>query len=113
MNIAFDGIHEVVATFLAEDGLVPGQVVKVTANGTVGPCSSGDGFCGQVLSLRQGAAAVQLGGFLQVSCANGCPSLGKAAVVSDGSGGIKTGNGGLVVQVVSVDNDSKTATIYL
>lgn len=113
MNIAFDGIHEVVATFLAEDGLVPGQVVKITANGTVGPCSSGDGFCGQVLSLRQGAAAVQLGGFLHVTCANGCPNLGKVSVASDGNGGIKTGNSGLVVQVVSVDSDSQTAIIYL
>jgi hypothetical protein len=34
-------------------------------------------------------------------------------VASDGNGGIKTGNSGLVVQVVSVDSDSQTAIIYL
>ena len=61
-KISFEGIGEVVATFACGEGVAAGQVVKVTEDGTVGPCTDGEKFCGVALSAEDGYAAVQLGG---------------------------------------------------
>ncbi len=117
MNIAFDGIQEAVVTFEAESTVEPNQVVKISGNGTVSACSAGDPFCGLALSLRDGAAAVQIGGFMTVTCASGCPALGPVTLVADGSGGVKTAGTsdttGISAQVVSTDTTNLTAVIYL
>ena len=55
-----------VATFLADSGVKGGQVVKLTGNGQVGPCSAGDAFCGVALEPRAGLPAVQVKGFVTV-----------------------------------------------
>ena len=105
-----------------------GQVVKVSANGTVGPCTAGDKFCGVALEPRAGAAGVQVAGFVQVSC-TGSLSVGPALLVADGQGGVKAAgsqsvtpeSGGQVVipapagvsaLVVSVETDG-TAVLFL
>ena len=62
MNVCFDGVGQVCATFL-DGGVSQGQVVKVTGRGTAGKCGAGDGFCGVVLHTRAGACAVQVRGF--------------------------------------------------
>ena len=113
MNVAFDGIHEVVATFNAASTVKPDQVVKISANGTVAGCSAGDGFCGLALSVRDNAAAVQIGGFMTVSCASGCPSLGRVTLAADGNGGVKTASTGTSALVVATDSANLTAVIYL
>ena len=43
MSISYEGIGEWCATFVC--GVVSeGDIVKVSANGTVGKCTAGDGF---------------------------------------------------------------------
>ena len=37
-RISFEGIGEVAATFACGEGVKAGQVVKLTGDGTVGPC---------------------------------------------------------------------------
>ncbi len=113
MNIAFDGIHEIVATFSAADTVKPEQVVKISDSGTVSACSAGDAFCGLALSVRDGAAAVQVGGFMAVTCASGCPALGYVTLAADGSGGVKTSATGTTALVVATDTTNLTAVIYL
>ncbi len=113
MNVAFDGIHETVVTMAAESTAEAGQVVKISANGTVAACGAGDPFFGLALSLRDGAAAVQIGGFMTVSCASGCPALGPVTLAADGNGGVKTAASGTLAQVVAVDTADLTAVIYL
>ena len=66
-KISFEGIGEVVATFACGEGVIAGQVVKVTEDGTVGPCTDGEKFCGVALSAENGYAAVQLGGLVKVA----------------------------------------------
>ena len=56
-KISFEGIGEVVATFACGEGVAPGQVVKVTEDGTVGACAATDKFCGVALSAEDGYAA--------------------------------------------------------
>ena len=47
MSISYEGIGEWCATFVC-GAVSEGDIVKVSANGTVGKCTAGDGFCGVV-----------------------------------------------------------------
>lgn len=85
---SFDGIGAVVATFTAGQGVKGGQVVKVTGNGQVGPCSAGDLFFGVALEPRCDVAGVQVKGFVTVAGTG--LAVGPAVLVADGNGGVKS-----------------------
>ena len=65
MKLSYEGIGQWAATFACDD-LAEGELVKVSANGTVAACAAGDDFCGMVLSVGRGgdACAVALGGMV-------------------------------------------------
>ena len=102
-SFSFDGIGAVVATFEAGEGVKGGQVVKMTGNGQVGPCESGDQFCGVALEPRAGIAGVQMKGFVTVAGTG--LALGRAILAADGQGGVKTAAEGVSATVVSVNED--------
>ena len=103
-KISFEDIGAVVATFAAEEGIGGGQVVKVTGEGTVGPCGDGDAFCGMAFQPRKGMAAVQVKGFLTVST-TGTLTLGWVNLAADGKGGVKkVSSGGVAALVVSASD---------
>ena len=104
-KFSFEDIGAVTATFAAGEGVEGGQVVRMTANGTVGPCAEGDAFCGVALEPRKGAAAVQVKGFVTVSC-TGSLTLGRTDLAADGKGGVKAASGGVTALVVSVGDGS-------
>ncbi len=111
--VSFEDIGGVTATFAAKEDVVPGQVVKITANGQVGACSAKDAFAGQAQSLRGGFAGVQVKGFLTVSTTN-TVNLGRVNLEADGAGGVQAAtSGGVPALVVSVDAAAKTAVICL
>lgn len=56
-KVSFEEIGAVAATFFAQKEVKAGQVVKMTGNGQVGPCSAGDKFCGVACPMRTGAPA--------------------------------------------------------
>ena len=65
MNVNFNGYDENVLTFEAGTNLkAAGVPVKMTDDGKVAACTSGDVFCGICLSLRDGYATVQLKGYV-------------------------------------------------
>ena len=66
-KVSFEEIGAVAATFFAQKEVKAGQVVKMTGNGQVGPCSAGDKFCGVALSNENGCAGVQVKGFCPVA----------------------------------------------
>ena len=112
-EISFEGIGQVMATFHAQEGVTAGQVVKVTANGTVAGCAAGDDFCGVALNVRGGCAGVQLGGFVTLKCA-GTESAGYMNLCADGNGGVKAAeSGGKTVLVASVDASVKQCVVLL
>ena len=110
-KISFEDIGRLMATFCAEEGVQDGQVVKMTGNGTVGPCGEGDPFFGVAGMPREGFAGVQVRGFATVSATMPL-NVGMVALVSDGKGGVKPGNGTTVL-VVEVDTVKNTAVICL
>ena len=109
-NVSFDGIGAVVATFAADEGVKGGQVVKLTGNGQVGPCSDNDKFCGVALEPRAGIAGVQVKGFMTVTGSG--LSVGAATLAADSAGGVKTAAEGVSATVISVNEDG-TAVICL
>ena len=114
MNYSYEGIGQWTATFAAE-AAVEDQVVKVVSGKTVGPCQSGDAFCGVVRSVsRDGAAcAVALGGMVRVNYTATAPALGWSGLSADGDGGVKADSAGRSYLVVDVDSPSRTVTFVL
>lgn len=111
-KISFEDIGNLMATFYADEGVQNGHVVKLTGNGTVGPCSAGDAFCGVAGAPRNRTVGVQVDGFVKVAATLPL-SVGKTSLVADGNGGVKSGTSGVTALVVDVDTVEKTAVICL
>ena len=111
-KVSFEDIGAVIATFAAKDGVKPGQMVKITANGEVGACSANDAFAGQAQSVRGGFAGVQVKGFMTLPI-SGSVSLGQVILAADGTGKVKTASTGVTALVVSVDDAAHTAVVCL
>lgn len=115
MSVSFDGVGQVCATFLG-GGLSEGQVVKLSGNGTVGTCSSGESFCGVALCCKSDACTVQVRGFVTVGYTGTAPTVGRAALCADGAGGVKTpatDDDSTSCLVADVNLTAKTVTILL
>ena len=114
MNISYEGIGQWAATF-ACDHLAEGELVKISANGTVSTCSDGERFCGMVLSVSRGgdACAVALGGLVTAGYTETAPELGWETLSADGTGGVQVDEGGRSYLVVDVDTDAETVTFAL
>lgn len=114
MKVCFDGIGGDLVTFCS-DGAVKGQVVKVTAAGTVGPCAAGNTVDGVAVIVDGGYAGVRLHGFATVKCSdNTLPAVGHAVLAADGNGGVKTvTSGGRDYLVADRDAGGATLTILL
>ena len=97
-QVAFDEIGAVTATFLTTGTLKKGDVVEVSGEKTVGPCSDAGRFCGVALDVAaDGAAAVQVGGFLRVKVSGEGVTPGRVSLVGDGTRGVRkaaAGSGG-------------------
>ena len=120
MEICFEGIGQVVATFRTEDeALEAGMAVTMTDSGEVGlGVKEGDSpLCGVTVSAaRDGAVAVQIGGVVKVGCSKGAvPDVGYATLVCDETGGVKTTEDadGAKCLVLAVDEDKKSVAVKL
>ena len=118
MKLSYEGIGQWAATF-ACDHLAEGELVKISANGTVSTCSDGERFCGMVLSTaRDGlACSVALGGMVTagytVPAEGAAPALGWSGLSADGEGGVQADADGSTYLVVDVDTTAKTVTFVL
>ena len=114
MEISFEGIGQVAATFAVDGEIQPGMTAVLTGNGTVGLGKAGDAPCGKVLSVKGGMAAVQIAGMAEVAYTGTAPIIGWGMVAADGTGKIKTAaEGGMNCLIVSVNTDDSTAVIKL
>ena len=68
MSISYEGIGEWCATFVC-GAVSEGDIVKVSANGTVGKCTAGDGFCADGGRLGRREQAGREPERQQLSCA--------------------------------------------
>ena len=79
MDICFEGVGQVAATFRVKGGgdVRAGMAVSLTGDGTVGLGNDGGEMCGVLLgNVRGGAAAVQIGGVAKVGYFGTAPEVG-------------------------------------
>lgn len=110
-KISYDGIGAMVATFNVESSVATGSVVKLSDCCTVATCDEGDVFAGVVFDCEAPLAAIQMEGFVTVTC-TAVVDLGYVNLVADGDGGVKLGAGGKSYLVVD-NSDSGFVTICL
>lgn len=109
MKVSLEGLGEQVATFEAETegaaAVKAGGLVTMSGNGKVRACTeAGDIPAGVALSLRNGFAAVQVKGYVQVPC-DSSVTVGWQAVASDASGALTVpGSGGRQALVTDVED---------
>ena len=91
------------------------MAVTLTDDGTVGLGADGGLPCGVVLGgVRDGAAAVQIGGAVKAAYSGTAPKAGWQGLALDGTGGVRTAaTGGLNCLVLAVDEDEGIAVIKL
>ena len=115
MNISFEEIGSWGATFACGE-VAEGDVVTISASGTVGPCSDGGAFCGVVAAMGRDkqACTVTLGGLVSVPYTGTAPTAGLSKLSADGSGGVKADStNGSAYWVVQVDTTAQTVTFKL
>lgn len=105
MEVNFMGYDEGVLTFIAGSGVTEGTLVKITANGTVAKCSSGDPFIGVCVGVRDGYAAVQVKGYAELPY-TGSVSVGYRKLASNGSDKATANDNGRNLLVLSVVSGS-------
>lgn len=67
MNVNFSGYNENVVTFEVDDStVVMGSPVKMISSDTVSVCEDSDALQGVALNVRNGYAAVQLTGYIEM-----------------------------------------------
>ena len=115
MEICFEGVGQVAATFRAEgNSLKPGMAVCLSDYATVSLGSSGDALCGILLGgVRGGAAAVQIGGVAKVGYSGSAPAAGWQELKCDGQGRVLVSSGGLKCLVLDVNEDEESIVIKL
>ncbi len=94
-KVIFEGIGETAATFFTNGSVHKGPVVRISGDSTVKACAAGEKFFGVALGDdRGGCAAVQVGGFAQVACADSSVTVGYVNLTADGNGGVKKAGDG-------------------
>ena len=113
MKISYEEIGQVVATFACTN-VKEGDLVKITASNTVGPCMNGERFFGQVVSVGKDGktCSVVLKGFITVPC-DEYVGTGWYYVSATGDGGIQDDEEGWPYLVVAVDGDREKAVVVL
>ena len=115
MSVSFQGVDRLVVTFQAASGVSRGNLVTVSANGTVSAATSGAAPVGVALNVRGGYAAVQLKGCLEVEY-NGTLNLGWQEITTHSAGKIKAAGENDAARrclVLSTDTTAKTACLLL
>ena len=103
MTIDFKGYNENVTTFIADNTVTDGCLVKVSDDGTVSKSGTNEVFCGVCVGVRGGCAAVQLNGYIEVPAASKI-NAGYRKLVSNSAGKVTTNDGGRELLVVNSTN---------
>lgn len=113
MKVSFEGLGELVASFVKGDGVKKGVFVKVSANSTVAAASDGEVFAGMCIHADDGFADVKLSGCVTCAYTGTAPALGYAKLVSAGNGAVKAATGGREYLVLKVDTSASTVSFVM
>lgn len=104
MNVDFKGYGENVATFIAANGVAEGSIVKITDDFKVTNAASGDDFIGVCVGIRNGYAAVQLSGYVELP-ASAEITLGRTGLAAASSTTVAAAQNGAKFNVIYSTDD--------
>lgn len=115
MSVSFNGFNEKLLTFKCAAEITAGYPVKISANGTVAACASGDELCGVAVESDSSYSSVKLCGVVTLPYTGStAPSLGYTSLAADGAGGVSVpASGGRTYLVLSLDSTAGTVTFML
>lgn len=102
MDINFNGFMENVLTFECDSAVEAGDLVSMTASGKVGKAIENSNFIGVCVSTRDGYAAVQLAGYIEMP-KSGTMNVGYNKLVTAAQG-VKSGSAGIDRLVIYSDD---------
>ncbi|MBQ3136604.1 MAG: hypothetical protein IJB74_03890 [Clostridia bacterium] len=108
-----DGYDRKEVTLSAVTTVKKDYPVTVASNFTVKNASDGEAFAGICTAAAKGYASVLLSGYTVLPYTGEAPALGCCRLVSDGTGGVKAGENGREMLVVSVDKAASLCGIIL
>ena len=109
----FTGYGENLLTFKTENEEILGCPVTTVSNDTVALAEADTAFCGIAVSVRGGAAAVQMAGYVTLPYSGDMPGYGVQKLASNGAGGVMVSENGVSATVVRIDaENSKIAFIF-
>lgn len=108
MNVSFNGFNSTALTFRCADEITKLYPVKITDDATVALCNSGDQFIGFCLDSDNENATVQMSGYVKTTYSDAAPALGRAKLVADASGGVKTSSAGVACIVLAINTTDST-----
>lgn len=106
MKVSHEGIGESVVTFYnsTEHPVADGEPVKMSANGEVAACESGDKFFGVCIACDTDFTAVQTAGYVKLGyTGETAPVVGFVSLAADGNGGAAVNTAGRELLVIDVD----------
>ena len=112
MRVSYEGIGYLAMT-LPSNSAEEGQLCMVNAVGQVDKCDEGESFCGFVEIVRDGMAAMQIEGTVEVGYTGPTPLAGYTKLSSNGKGGVKADTSGREYLVLSMNAEKATITIKL
>ncbi len=110
MNVSFNGFNKNVLTFMSDSDIPVGRPVKMSDNGKVGPCETGDEFIGIAVDSKMGYTSVQMTGYTKLPCTDTI-AVGYNTIAADGNGGVCTSENGRKMLVVEVIGDTEIGVI--
>lgn len=111
--VSMQGIGAKCLTAKKGTAATPGWPCHFTANNTVSDAANDGAFSGVVTGVRGDLVTVQYRGFITLPFSGSTPAVGYAALVADGTGGVKTAKSGINYLIASVDVTTKTVCVLL
>lgn len=111
MKISYEGIGYLAVTMPAGN-CGPGTVCTVGTDSALN-CPAGTKFCGMVVAVENGMAAVQVDGFVKLGYSGPAPKVGYVDLAADGSGKVAVDPAGNNYLVVDVDTANKQLVMKL
>ncbi len=104
MNINFSGYNENVVTFETDSNEVTmGTPVKMSDSCTVTACADNDAICGVAVNVRNGYAAVQLTGYIEMPT-DDTFTVGYQSIACGSDNKVKNSDSGREYLVVNVSD---------
>ena len=118
MKVAFNGLLDTTATFVAGSGVASGDLVEIGSNSEVTSAETGKAPIGLVAKLEaDNCVAVQLKGYMEVEYSGNAPSVGYASLTTGSSSSkVKLAgekDGAIDVLILTVDVTKKIVGFIL